>query len=1481
MLVLSDFKYQTKKAARTALDILTVAGSAEKSLDFLLPGDPGTDIGKQIGRTPVIGKYARKGFDYGLSPLSLSSAFIPPLAAARGASLVTRLGLEAGIGAGAGIVGEEAAQFGGEHFGTPGAIAGGLLGGAAAGIGLTGIVRARLGLNGKTIAQVEQATALPTRAPVTVNDIHKLAESKGIKWDNDPDFLKYTKALTGKEHLDDLNFNELRVMADDLTKGLKVPDFDIGLRTPEPLVEKPLRSSFPSDDNLKFADDLEAERLGEQVAIPDELPNLIERGRVVYSNKVTVDSELNALIASQADLNRTSSTPRNRELFMQWFDMDEESVANIRNSFVQADADAKLMYWEGRGLRRKLNERYPDGYVTLYRGEVTQKYLGEGVPPIHPDDLPVQSFSSDPGIAASSFFTGQYGGSSKIMEVKVPIDAIISPGATAENEVLVMMPSKISDTAWKSITGTEKSYSGSRYVTPIINNDDLENPLVVGYFHPEGARKLADAAKMELGDNEFRHGVDWAKLNPKLLEEPAQEGDVLLRNQAALPSKVGGGAGDTFSQKLEDYKYLQKTGEKPAKINYTPKEGEVADFAATKVKAESFGDELTLMKDGSGRWRLKSNFAGQVFIGTPEELAQKYGTPIVYSRLPGIKGGADPIGELIAFNPVRSGLTISEHINDIYQRTSKFLIGKGTPENAIATPLIRDYSRIVAELNSQGNAFAAESRVLMKTMGDVHNLAGVDFLAQQGGAVLPQAQKAFDRFIGYADAYNKLLLQRGIIKDVDPDPLAHIKKVLGPNWNNKPVDAAILEYTEKMAESVARNRLRELINDLGLTIGKGEGKSVPGIIGQDLPPDIAAVIAKVAKSRRSEGGVEHVIDSVNGLMRGLWATGDASFFGIQGLLMAADNPARAGTAISTAIQSISDSAFIGKYISHFDEARYGIKPTSVDWRRYGLHFAGELSEFTLPNTGIAGRVGQLPGIKHFNRLFTNSGDVYRLTWADALYEPGMADDELRTLTTGVNRATGYSRQAFGGSVGESAFFAPRFLQSQIETTIAGVRGLAPGASLDQQVARNALLKLIGIGTGMTFLMNEVRGKDTELNPADSNFMRVRDVMGSDISLFGPWDSLVRAMTEAVQGNPQYALRTKASPALSLAWDLISGKDFRGEDVYDPSYLGKILLPFSSRDIGKEQLPLVTASFLGIKTTPLTENEQLNKKMESANLDPNDPLDRRVYLSEHPEDRPESNQESTIRAGLIRDTHKSHIAALDKQIKSGEITLVDWRESRKLAYTDERARLDEIISEGKGKGDKQRLKVISSYMELYGKATDATGQVDPDLFDRYEAEWVNTYGESNRTYVEQFLLAGKSDIEKQYLNDLQQLDKLGYFDMERYENRISSLDGETLDKYRDYVSAVRSSDPEMAGIKFSTAAFLILDAKGLSAEEIYDVVHAIESNYTPEYIDFKAKYNKLLQWFNPNATWDTYQAAQEKVSVPKAARALPKIGGRRI
>jgi len=44
---------------------------------------------------------------------------------------------------------------------------------------------------------------------IAPKDIHEEADSVGVTWDNDPGFMAWTKKLTGKEHLDDMNQQQL------------------------------------------------------------------------------------------------------------------------------------------------------------------------------------------------------------------------------------------------------------------------------------------------------------------------------------------------------------------------------------------------------------------------------------------------------------------------------------------------------------------------------------------------------------------------------------------------------------------------------------------------------------------------------------------------------------------------------------------------------------------------------------------------------------------------------------------------------------------------------------------------------------------------------------------------------------------------------------------------------------------------------------------------------------------------------------------------------------------------------------------------------------------------------------------------------------------------------------------------------------------------------------------------------------------------
>jgi hypothetical protein len=260
----------------------------------------------------------------------------------------------------------------------------------------------------------------------------------------------------------------------------------------------------------------------------------------------------------------------------------------------------------------------------------------------------------------------------------------------------------------------------------------------------------------------------------------------------------------------------------------------------------------------------------------------------------------------------------------------------------------------------------------------------------------------------------------------------------------------------------------------------------------------------------------------------------------------------------------------------------------------------------------------------------------RIAWADSevegLIRRGVKGDELRgqmeRISRAVNGATGYAQGKTFASAGDFLLLAPKFLQARLETGVRAFMGLRPGATLEQRIARRALFRLIGIGTSLTFALNLALGQETDtrpfitiktgtrpldtprMNPAtgrlrttedvfervpNSNFMRVR-YGGRDWSMFGTWDSLLRVILAGASGDPIGALRPLSSGIISVATDVLTGRDFRGKPVTlraqgimnDPgrfaSWVGGQIYPFAVEEIPSAIGDIVTG---GDQITELT------------------------------------------------------------------------------------------------------------------------------------------------------------------------------------------------------------------------------------------------------------------------------------------------------
>ena len=52
----------------------------------------------------------------------------------------------------------------------------------------------------------------PEDKPISIEDIHNRANKLGIPWDDNAEFMSWTKELTGKSHLDKMTPEELSII---------------------------------------------------------------------------------------------------------------------------------------------------------------------------------------------------------------------------------------------------------------------------------------------------------------------------------------------------------------------------------------------------------------------------------------------------------------------------------------------------------------------------------------------------------------------------------------------------------------------------------------------------------------------------------------------------------------------------------------------------------------------------------------------------------------------------------------------------------------------------------------------------------------------------------------------------------------------------------------------------------------------------------------------------------------------------------------------------------------------------------------------------------------------------------------------------------------------------------------------------------------------------------------------------------------------
>lgn len=424
---------------------------------------------------------------------------------------------------------------------------------------------------------------------------------------------------------------------------------------------------------------------------------------------------------------------------------------------------------------------------------------------------------------------------------------------------------------------------------------------------------------------------------------------------------------------------------------------------------------------------------------------------------------------------------------------------------------------------------------------------------------------------------------------------------------------------------------------------------LPVLADISFPEAVANSINKVLVSEGATVGkgreVFEAVRILNNGYRGVRATLDNSYAGIQALLASYSHPLAAARALRLNFNAWRDPNVLARSHEMFDAraAKTG-RLTVSQWVS-----EGELHQGAISGEFIAPGLQNLPVFKQAQRAFSFHGDGLRPDLADVLLEQEMsgysifgignigkgrtlaevrASGDIAEIGRIVNNMTGVAKSRFGGEVGDVLLFAPRFFQARLETVAKGLAGLRPGASLEQKIARRSLLKMMVIGTSMTVALNALNGEDTDVRPIvngrkNNNFMRVR-ALGRDWSLFGTWDSLLGILIAAGHGDAEGALRAQGSGLVTTTWDLISGEDFVGRSTVSAAdkvkYVLRQMLPFSGPDVAQGAETVLTGKPTDIAAGAVTVAGSLLGG-KSSKLSPTEVIDRSVAKETGRKDTP--------------------------------------------------------------------------------------------------------------------------------------------------------------------------------------------------------------------------------------------------------------------
>lgn len=549
---------------------------------------------------------------------------------------------------------------------------------------------------------------------------------------------------------------------------------------------------------------------------------------------------------------------------------------------------------------------------------------------------------------------------------------------------------------------------------------------------------------------------------------------------------------------------------------------------------------------------------------------------------------------------------------------------------------------------------------------------------------------------------------------------------------------------------------------------------------------------------------------------------------------------------------------------------------------------GLLGKIPGPAGKVASRVvGVQKAFLDTLRPLALEAEIENRSAANPAFAASLSDPAVRKdLGRGVNLLTGQSSHRFGPNAGLVTEF-PNWLAAQGELLYSAFQR----GSITSEMARNSLLKLVGIGTIATAGLQLAQGKSPLSNIRGG--VPQANIPGTDLSwdMYGPLGEVISKFGQIAQAGVQGAqtggvegtatgvvgktlqqARGYAAPLLSQVITQSSGSDFVGNRVKSPeeriTSLIQQALPFNAAGAIEGREPAAQA--LGLVGERVHQPSPLNQALYNAGIKSDDLLGRKAFLQQHPELRG-----NNALGDLERQTQQRRDALNQATISDPTITLKNFKDARTTILQDQRSQLKQIL------GDKQlpvsggkQGQWLHDYYNLFTQAHDPTDpnpdSIDANKLDTLIADWSNKPGnEGALDFVNQYTNTGLGPVETAYLNDLRSLDAEGYFKLPHLQHMRSGLPESAIMGARGLVENYRQSDPNLqrqpmivsAREALNNIGQQTLDKLGISEvtpELIADVANVDKQAYqNPDFRKFADTHRQQLMWFDQRANWASY------------------------